>query len=164
MLTIRAIEERDIGRIVTLGESLKHESPEYRGMRFAPGKAGRFVAQAADDSIDHVTGWVAVTEKDEVVGFIMGYTSTHIFFDDVITWDGTLYLQSRYRGTHGDIVARLIDLYIDWAKQWDGPIKFGLTTDIETGRLERMFHRRGFQTTGRILTYVRRRTRETGTN
>lgn len=156
MLRVRKVTPADIESIVWLGAALRLESPEYRDMRYSPEKAAEFVAMAADAEVEHVAGWVAETQEGAVVGFILAYTTTHLFFDDTITWDGTLYLQPAQRGRNGRTVARLIGSYVDWAKQWGGPIKFGLTTNIETDRMEAMLQRYGFETTGRTLTYVRR--------
>jgi GNAT superfamily N-acetyltransferase len=154
-MQVRPIVLADMESLKWLGAALKQESPEYRGMTYSISKVEEFVTQAADEDVKHITGWVAVDEGGHIAGFMFAYTSEHIFFEDTIAWDGTLYLQPAHRGKHGSVVIQLIKNYVEWAEQWGGPIKFGLTTGIETERLEQMLQRFGFETTGKVLNYVR---------
>jgi len=152
---IRPVTPADIPQLVVLGAALAAESPFYSALTYDADKTAAFIAEAADTTVTHITGWVS-EEDGAVIAFIMAYTSEHPFFSDTYAWDGTMYVAPEYRGKCRTTVSALVATYVEWASQWGGPIMFGVTTGINADGVEGLLQRHGFETVGRSMQYVRR--------
>ena len=152
-MIVRPIETKDIETMVWMGAALAQESPVYRTMKYGAEKTQAFLEDAADPGIEHIAAWV-VEYEEKIIGFMVGYTSEHPYFLDIISWDGTLYISPNYRGKARAAIRVMVEYYVEWAKKWDGPIKIGITTGIATDGVEKLLNRCGFKTTGKILDYV----------
>lgn len=108
---IRDATHDDVPHLVDLGRLMHEESPEFRGMGYAPEKVERMLRTLIDSPL----GFVRVIERHgHLAGGMVAAASEHWCSCALVAFDISLFVAPAHRG--GMEAAALLRAYRSWAK------------------------------------------------
>lgn len=140
-------DDEQLVEAVGLGEAMWTESPVYGHMEKDVDKMVEFAYRARADPATFFH--VAVEDTGRCVGFLIGGLAQYGFHDSKYAFDRLVYVTPDARGAA--VASVLIAAFEDWALGHGAArIILGITTGVHTEATERLYHRLGYQTVGRL--------------
>lgn len=133
-MSIRPAVPADIPAIVTLGERMHAEAPNFQGWTFDREKVAQTVAALINGA-----GCALVAELDgEIVGGVLGLCTEHWFSREKVASDLALFITPGRRG--GALAARLVAGFTAWAREMGArQVRMGVTTGVHPEATARLF-------------------------
>ena len=150
MANVRRALGSDLATIVSMGESMRNESPRFARLGYSYERV--FELLAGLSASPH--GLVLVAEQDgEIVGMLLGFVGKHFFSDDLTANELVVYVAPQARG--GTASVKLIRYFESWAKQLGvADITLGVSTEVHAERTAEFYQRLGYAPSG--ITLVKR--------
>jgi len=146
-MVIRPMQAGDIPAILDMGKAMHHESA-YRDMIFSVDKCKKLIMWLFTSPLAFIV--VAVNDDGKLCGIMAAHIAQHYFSDDYMIEDYLLYVRPENRG--GTIGMRLVSQFVEWAeKQNIKMIMCGISTEIETEKVIKLYKHFGFHTAGVLM-------------
>ena len=146
-MVIRPMCEQDIPAVLVLGKAM-HQESAYRDMTFSADKCEKLIMWLLASPLAFTV--VAVDDGGKLCGIMAAHIAQHYFSSDYMIEDYLLYVRPEKRG--GTIAMRLVSQFVEWAeKQNVKMIMCGISTEIETEKIIKLYQHFDFHTAGVLM-------------